>query len=416
MRTYIYQRRYADLFSRLGIFEYECRYDSHPTPHHSKSFGKSRNSKIPPCLCPTGFTGDRCEEVVEIRVPDTDTTPDNLIFPDNGGFSSSSSASSTSGCSLPCQRGTCQFGKMMSHPDGWEAPSETMHCSCEAGYGGPYCELKAADCGAHKCYNGATCEKDLETNLLHCDCTSASADEVYYAGQFCQYGSTDYCMFHPEAGHLFCVNNGTCRPDAYEGCDCPAGYEGFACEFKTGSSIASIAQNNGIIYSECKLACQNGGECRKGGQYDNDATDALVMEHCVCPSTFTGDVCEINASSTTGTQQQQETTVSEPPIDCGMGRHTCDNSAKCVAYGDEQLCDCGTGRLATFYEGQNCVHPTHDICTIGIAASDSTTFRQIVPTQQLSYCVNGGRCKSAVNANEPYVWAYMLSLCCSVVV
>jgi hypothetical protein len=368
-----------------------------------------RNSKTSPCLCPAGYSGDRCEEPNQI--PNTSSTGTGQMFlPDNVGFpsttntttSTTTTTAGTTTCSLACQRGKCEFGGMISHPDGWTPPSATMHCQCDAGYGGPYCEKLAADCGIHKCYNGATCVTDVETNLLHCDCTMATTDQVYYAGQFCQFESTDYCGEHPEAGDLFCVNHGTCRTDAaYSGCDCPAGFDGFACEFQIGQGGNGGGTED---YSVCDLPCQNGGECRKGGQYTTRDSDELVLQHCVCPPLFGGDLCEIPTSTTATTPEtlmESKSIDNSSPIDCGVGRHSCANSAKCVAYGDEQLCDCGTGRLATFFEGQNCLHPTHDICTVGTAASDAITYRQVVPTQQLSYCVNGGRCKAAVNDNEP---------------
>jgi hypothetical protein len=404
------------LIDRLLTYCFPLLY--RPSRHAQQKHRDSQTSK--PCLCPPGFTGDRCEDIAEtgnnsvaaIHAPSTSTAEQQqLLMPSDREFGQwdSNAADAADTCNLPCQRGKCAFGELIAHPDGWDAPSATMHCACEDGYGGPYCEYEAEECGGHMCYNGATCVVDEATDLLHCDCTTADRnDGVYFAGQFCQYGSDDYCAYHPQVGHLFCVNHGTCNAnDPFEGCDCPAGYEGFSCEFKSGSSDLI---NGKAIYGECDLQCQNGGECRKGGQYLSavDPNDSVVVaSHCVCPAAFGGDLCELPAA--TAAQTLAGTSGNYGGIDCGIDRHTCDNSAKCVAYGDELLCDCGAGTLATFYEGENCSHPTHDICTKGVAASDQAAFHQVVPTTQLSYCVNGGRCKSAVQEGEPYVFRLLLA-------
>jgi hypothetical protein len=59
-----------------------------------------------------------------------------------------------------------------------------------------------------------------------------------YAGQYCEAEATVTCSggsivasggklnsgLHPN-GHLFCTNDGTCKAQAYLGCECPKGYQ-----------------------------------------------------------------------------------------------------------------------------------------------------------------------------------------------
>lgn len=327
-----------------------------------------------------------------------------------------------------------------------------MYCQCTDAWDGPACDIAKIPCGDYHCFHGAECLTKTEGGapVHHCDCSQASTDgTASYAGRFCQYKATAYCNTKDPglSGLLFCVNDGTCRDNEYEGCDCPTGYTGFSCEFRTSSSSttpttgttttgtvevvnetfntagSNTTTTNGTTATNkvveegndfglpvvdsadvvnCSMACINGGTCRHGQKELGAGLDVIAnhtrhlnaavgtsdeFEHCVCPSNFAGTLCET-------------------PLDtCGEGKFHCLHGGKCVDLDDEQLCDCdqADSPLATFFAGNHCEHPVNDICTQGLSgrSSSSVTFSNAIPGTSLSFCVNGGKCKATVAANEP---------------
>jgi hypothetical protein len=172
-------------------------------------------------------------------------------------------------------------------------------CECPSGWTGDHCEEpKTYDptddnvdnvggvidsvgppCGSTRCYNGGTCVeteviRDGETELLtHCDCSTAFDDKHLYAGDSCQFRSTDICIVTGNAdslrGSIFCTNHGTCNGDnVHLGCDCPDGFTGFACEFEfSGNSVeeedddSDGPDDSWDICGGSGLVCHNGGKC-----------------------------------------------------------------------------------------------------------------------------------------------------------
>jgi hypothetical protein len=159
------------------------------------------------------------------------------------------------------------------------------------------------ECGDAFCYNGGKCmvvqEPDKYGKLVDyfgCDCAIAFTDTHLFSGPTCSYKSTSLCTEPKDgesfAGNLFCVNHGTCRDDPVEDCDCPSGWTGTMCESEVEDDAhADEGEECGDGY------CYNGGSCvmtkiisHAGGEY--------VKYHCDCAEAFTdtdlyaGESCE----------------------------------------------------------------------------------------------------------------------------
>ena len=366
-----------------------------------------------PCRCPTGFQGPHCEYAV-------DSVPD---------------------CKLDCQNGgRCQLGPKRKLEEAvyhyWDDDSSHLqHCECPAEFDGKYCEIPKEKCGSGHCFHDATClERVVDGVTLH-NCECPVDQDVAYAGRFCQYQATSYCTRDVGLnGHLFCVNDGICRSDPYDGCKCPPGFSGFSCELVDGSDPfdedVSIGEGSkpysgeGIIIegesppsnnivnqddddvpiedpdTDCSLECQNFGVCRMGSKdlgYMKEIAETTPylyqthdanFQHCVCRDGFTGLYCE------------HEVDV------CGEGQHICLHGSTCVRNGDEHLCDCldASTDVSDTYAGLACQHAATDICTAG----------DMSPGHQLAFCVNGGICKDRVAQGEPYVHSILsrVGSCC----
>jgi hypothetical protein len=380
-----------------------------------------------PCLCSNGHNGLRCEF----------TFGDNVTVVDNDG--NVVPPTTDTSCTLSCSNGgVCTRGKRSAADQAdeylyWidqENTTDDMYCECTDTWDGPTCDVEKVACGSQHCFNGGTCltktdygDMNDPTMLHHCDCSTADNADESYAGRFCQYKATEYCTKDPGLnGELFCVNHGTCRSNAFEGCDCPNGYTGFSCEFKISTSTqvgsVEVAEESDefsgrpvldpLESTNCTMECQNDGTCRHGSKKLGGGLDVFAgntshmnedvgtsndNQHCVCPDNFAGTHCENQLDS------------------CGESKHLCVHGGKCVDLGDEQLCDCdlADSPLASFFAGNHCEHPVTDICSTKTATQSSTTptsvtFGNVIPGTVAAFCVNGGTCKGMVPPTEPYVF------------
>jgi hypothetical protein len=377
-----------------------------------------------PCLCNGQHSGPQCEF----------TNGDNVTVVNSVGMVVNPTNQS-SNCTMTCSNGgTCMRGKRSAADQSdeylyWtdeENLDDDMYCHCTDAWDGPGCTIPKVPCGNAHCFNAATCVAltNSSTNALtyQCDCTVADNENESYAGSYCQYKATEYCTKDPGLnGMLFCVNKGICKVNVYEGCDCPDGYSGFSCEFRTATTSDGVdVVDESEMYggrpvidtpSDCTMECRNGGTCRHGPKrlsgnldlfagntsyWNEEAGTSNDWQHCVCPSNFAGTYCE----------HQLDT--------CGDGKHLCLHGSKCVDIGDEQLCDCdeADSPLATFFAGTHCEQPVNDICTENTSESSAPSkiiFGIGMPGAALAFCVNGGTCKKKVPANEPYVIAFLSS-------
>jgi len=338
-----------------------------------------------PCLCEQGYDGEHCQYQT-FSIPECD------LECMNGGY---------------CVLGSPSEEEKKDDYQYWGEAHQHMYCECSDDFDGPFCDIPKIACGDNHCFNGGSCIERLidGTTLYNCDCTTSYTDSTSFAGRFCQYEATIFCK--EDSGHLFCVNDGDCKGDPYDGCDCKPGFTGFSCEFVVslegedtdgdGEPELPFPDSDGsgrpIIDPEeitsCSLTCENGGVCRDGTK-DNgilnlndkdlnaphlDETHTESFEHCVCREGFVGLYCEHKIEI------------------CGENEHICLHGGKCVTDGDSHSCDCSEtdSDFASAFAGVSCQHPANDICTIGDPE----------PGQAVSFCVNQGTCRGKVRPGEP---------------
>ena len=250
-------------------------------------------------------------------------------------------------------------------------------CSCSSRFFGEYCQYEGEPCGSSFCYHSSACielslEKDSFTEHM-CDCTNAYTEDTHYAGEFCQYASTQFCSESDDLnGRQFCTNGGKCPKESHLPCICPEGFSGPRCAFQIGV--------DGKDYAQCDLPCQNGGTCQKGMKnskreefvktmIDADLVDKLSqspdlmsVEHCVCPPGYFGMNCEY--------QVQQ----------CNSGEHLCFHGSTCVRDGDDFSCDCFSSKKKT--AGLFCEYVASDECEQWVDLKNG----------HRGFCTNGGFC------------------------
>eukprot|EP00567_Pseudictyota_dubia_P003415 CAMPEP_0197434992 /NCGR_PEP_ID=MMETSP1175-20131217/2650_1 /TAXON_ID=1003142 /ORGANISM="Triceratium dubium, Strain CCMP147" /LENGTH=565 /DNA_ID=CAMNT_0042963901 /DNA_START=144 /DNA_END=1841 /DNA_ORIENTATION=+ len=299
-------------------------------------------------------------------------------------------------CSLKCRNGgKCVFGQKDYGAHGNkndatvaftnETHQDGMHCVCPDGFTGLICQIPAKKCGNRLwCYNGAECqvaEMQDGTSRKYCDCAPGSTDKKAFAGLACQHQSGVFC--NPDEGNrkdmAFCVNSGTCWEDGEQhlGCDCKDGWTGQHCEFHSQHDPEEL------VTEECKLKCNNGGQCQKGvkdygtvEKYDVPFKKHRDFEHCTCPEGWTGLDCSVKIEFCSPNSRQV----------CFYGS-TCVATGEISANGkDEYKCECDQGKTpeGASVAGRYCEHYATDICT------DSAVL------DWHSFCVNGGTC---VNSN-----------------
>ena len=251
-------------------------------------------------------------------------------------------------------------------------------CSCSSTFYGETCQYEGEACGGDFCHHSSKClvlSLEEEPFVEHiCDCTSAYTEDTYYAGEFCQYASTQFCSEPNDPnGRQFCVNGGQCPEESHLACICPEGFSGPRCAFQI-----SVDERD---YNQCDLQCQNGGTCQKGTNQteknefltkivDSDfsamlskSPDLMGFEHCVCPQGYFGIQCEY--------QMEQ----------CGNGEHACFHGSTCISNDGEFRCDCASSKIKT--AGLFCEY---------IASSECEQWVDVTSGQR-GFCTNGGHCE-----------------------
>ena len=167
-------------------------------------------------------------------------------------------------CDPACgENGTC-FGKLIEgcvlNDDIYGC--EVFSCQCEYGWEGESCSFQYETCdaeitnspdGARQCFNGGKCEEyeiteppELVGNTgTRCNCQSLPSDTIAYAGHQCEFAAEEVCVRDAEhSTYSFCVNGGKCKEyiefnEEHPLCDCPDGYVGRHCQFKTNIDIGN---------------------------------------------------------------------------------------------------------------------------------------------------------------------------------
>jgi hypothetical protein len=151
-------------------------------------------------------------------------------------------------------------------------------------------------CGEDRvCLNGGQCTEtqvikanDTVEMEYHCDCSTAFDDKFQYAGESCQFSSTQICTHDGDTmeGRLFCANHGSCQDDPEQGCKCPGGFEGFSCEFEKVDEDPTDRESSDFGKCGNNLVCHNGGVCVTTLLYTQDGGEQ-ELNHCDCSTAAT---------------------------------------------------------------------------------------------------------------------------------
>ncbi|UJR31031.1 hypothetical protein I4U23_018540 [Adineta vaga] len=300
------------------------------------------------CICPSGFTGARCEWN---SVCSSDTclnggtcrqtaaTMAECLCPN--GFTGPTCGLRDSCVNFPCKNGAACTTLLTETGNNWSA----YRCVCPPGRFGENCDTPITSCASILCPTNKICSEQATGPVCTC-----SGNKV---GTFCQYENP--CAV---SSSVFCQNGGTCVSSNTDppiaSCLCRTGF--------TGSQCNTIIQNDPCGSSPC----ENRGYC------------ALSMSNatfsCICRSNYTGSqsVCQSqwNTKNTwftcscveTFTGTRCETSLLNP---CGG---LCMNGSPCV----NGVCVCPEQYLGTYCGYTN-------------------------PCQS-SICRNGGLCVSIYNS------------------
>uniref|UniRef100_F7IHI1 Protein crumbs homolog 1 n=1 Tax=Callithrix jacchus TaxID=9483 RepID=F7IHI1_CALJA len=239
----------------------------------------------PVCICPAGYAGRFCE------------------------IDHEECASS------PCQNGAmCQDGI-----DGYS-------CFCVPGYQGRHCDLEVDECASDPCKNEATCLNEI--GRYTCICPH---DYSGYTGVQCEIDinecSSNPCQSHGECvelssekqyGHIVGLPSSFSYHEAsgYV-CICQPGFTGIHCEEDVNECSSNPCQNGGTCENlpgnyTCHCPFDNLSRTFYGGRDCSDIllgcthqqclNNGICIPHfqdgqhgfsCLCPSGYTGSLCEI---------------------------------------------------------------------------------------------------------------------------
>ena len=143
---------------------------------------------------------------------------------------------------------------------------------------------------------------------------------------------------------------------------CPQGFSGPKCEFSIGDGENSVGTTTMDPKRGCSLQCENGrsllfGDAPETSPYDDFDISSLNPNtggHCRCPPWCTGFLCDNDIYI------------------CCDSNYNCENSGKCVQYGDGYKCECDTA-----HAGLNCENP-------------ATSFFMGPGTSKDFFCTNQG--------------------------
>jgi hypothetical protein len=360
--------------------------------------GGECNFGLGTCSCQEGYSGDYCEIKFD-------------------------------GCTLECQGGGyCSTREvwigddmngdpMEGEGDGMNGDDDSgeyvvvQFCTCQEGYSGDYCEVKA-DCGTFRCLNGGVCTSDevsvqgghnrvLDRKLDqdeeeefwddddddHNDCCFCYCPDGYY-GSDCQFETCTlpcqndgYCFTKEEW-----INDNSGEYEVVQFCTCQEGYSGDYCEVKADCGT---------------FRCLNGGVCTSDEVSVQGGHDRVLQDwdgrdyYCGCKEGFFGDFCERK--------------------ECGSG--FCANGAACLLLpsgGGDYVCDCSAGFFNDIYAaGRHCESIAYDICDFGQENPNEpwicTNFGQCILTTSGTECsctggYEGPRCEYSALIAEDLEW------------
>lgn len=169
---------------------------------------------IPHCTCSEGFSGNRCQNCVDLVCK-------------NGGICSKNEGIEICSCPEGYKGKNCEHSVCGKHGRPI-VTSEGLKCDCISGYTGEKCNR--SNCDQH-CQNGGICRMGIKQ--LECICPK------YFGGRRCE---IDLCQRQspPEGcnNECNCENGGVCMKfNTKSVCQCPSEWGGYFCEVGIQFSI-----------------------------------------------------------------------------------------------------------------------------------------------------------------------------------
>jgi hypothetical protein len=282
-------------------------------------------------------------------------------------------------------------------------------CDCLGAFVGFSCEFEAdvdeyyqdaqekdalEQCGEYVCHNGGTCVTTMVSGsspdggamsreTKYCDCNTAFTKDTSFAGDSCQHPATTFCTKQPDGsleGTIFCTNGGSCGDNVHTGCDCPAGWNGFRCEYRIEELelVNNQDENDFVDDSEVcgdgSLYCFNGGFCETmevNGQAEYKCDCSLAFDD---DSIYTGTSCQFKSTEICGDPKPGESLE---------GFSFCTNHGSCPDDAELDQCHCPKGWLG-FH------------CEFFAPETDNDGAQECGDT----LCQNGGTCVTTMVVNQ----------------
>ena len=318
--------------------------------------------------CPSGYKGTQCEEKAFCEtlqpcshgnITGTCTETDDAFLCECGDGKQRKDCDLSKTCStVKCHN----FGQCVELEDDFQ-------CECPDEFVGRYCEVPVNNCAPDSCLNGGTCVSVFYDKKFFCLC------ERGYSGEQCQV-EEDMCSSKP------CHNGGICSTvGGMFSCECSAPYYGHQC-LQSPCDGHACNQGNCVLLNNTMPHC----ECNEGftGEFCNEDINECMTSHscsrgqgvcrntignysCECYQGFQGRDCQTNIDDCTPDPCNGHglcmdgfhkftclclalyagDTCSELSDKCAA--QPCHNGAQCYNYGVDYFCICPPG-----YEGNNC--------------------------------------------------------------